>query len=98
MERCKSRLTARRLPSGSRGAPNPRAYRWAFVATGEGLFSEQKFNCPTRRPPYLQFVGGTPIQEIRTSRPDQLGDSAMKKLSIITVAILLGLSGVAMAG
>jgi hypothetical protein len=47
-------------------------YRWAFVATVRGLFSEQKFNCPCRRSPYLQLVGGTPIQEIRTSRPINL--------------------------
>ncbi|HWO38459.1 MAG TPA: hypothetical protein VNO32_57535 [Candidatus Acidoferrum sp.] len=54
------------------GAPFLGGYRWAFVATVRGLFSEQKFNCPCRRSPYLQLVGGTPIQEIRTSRPINL--------------------------
>jgi hypothetical protein len=47
----------------------------------------------------LMAPAGKPHSSIgRAMSPCQLGDSTMKTLSIVTVAILLGLSGAAMAG
>jgi hypothetical protein len=52
---------------------------------------------PASRPPYLPLIGGTPSSGDTHKPPDKPGDSSMKALSIITLAIFLGLSGTAMA-